>query len=609
MRFSERDQIMLNVSALMNFIQIPLDIRMRWRYGSLLVFLLLSLKFTSGDQDIRPNFLLIMVDDLGIGDIGCYGNDTIRTPNIDKLARDGVKLTHHLSAAPLCTPSRTAFMTGRYALRSGLGSTGRVQVILFLGGSGGLPPHEITFAKLLQKQGYNTGIVGKWHLGVNCENRNDLCHHPNNHGFNFFYGLPFTNFNDCKPGEESDVLADVQQRLLEISCVVAFAFLTAFMIRAVGLMEVSVRLLILLSVLSLLVFSLWYVPFKHLRTWNCIIMRNSEVVEQPMNLQTLNKRLMSEAEQFVERNRDGPFLLFFSLVHVHTPLFVSESFSGKSKHGLYGDNVEEVDWMVGQMVKTVERLELTNKTMMYFTSDHGGYIEDSDAGGQKGGWNGVYRGGKAMGGWEGGIRVPGIFHWPGRLTAGKEISEPTSLMDVYPTLVKLAGGEPPHDRILDGHDLMPLLEGQSNRSQHEFMFHYCGMYLNAVRWHPADSDSVFKVHYFTPNFSPPGAIGCYDIKICMCHRDYVTYHDPPLMFDLSRDPSESHLLTPDTEPRYTEVLERVKSAVIEHRKTLKPAEKQLTWANVMWKPWLQPCCGNFPFCSCSEDHMTSAQTS
>lgn len=288
---------------------------------------------------------------------------------------------------------------------------------------------------------------------------------------------------------------------------------------------------------------------------------------------------------------------------------MSESFSGKSKHGLYGDNVEEVDWMVGQMVKTVERLELTNKTMMYFTSDHGGYIEDSDAGGQKGGWNGVYRGGKAMGGWEGGIRVPGIFHWPGRLTAGKEISEPTSLMDVYPTLVKLAGGEPPHDRILDGHDLMPLLEGQSNRSQHEFMFHYCGMYLNAVRWHPADSDSVFKVHYFTPNFSPPGAIGCYDIKICMCHGDYVTYHDPPLMFDLSRDPSESQLLTPDTEPRYTEVLERVKSAVIEHRKTLKPAEKQLTWANVMWKPWLQPCCGNFPFCSCSEDHMTSAQTS
>lgn len=593
----------------MNFIQIPLDMMMRWRYVSLLVFLLLNLNFTSGDHDVRPNFLLIMVDDLGIGDIGCYGNDTIRTPNIDKLARDGVKLTHHLSAAPLCTPSRTAFMTGRYALRSGLGSTGRVQVILFLGGSGGLPPHEITFAKLLQKQGYNTGIVGKWHLGVNCENRNDLCHHPNNHGFNFFYGLPFTNFNDCKPGEESDVLLDVQQRLWEIFCVVALAFLTTFIIRALGLMEVSVILLIVLFILSVLVFSVWYVPFKHLQTWNCIIMRNSEVVEQPMNLQTLNKRLMSEAEQFVERNRDGPFLLFFSLVHVHTPLFVSESFSGKSKHGLYGDNVEEVDWMVGQMVKTIERLELTNKTMMYFTSDHGGHIEDSDAGGQKGGWNGVYRGGKAMGGWEGGIRVPGIFHWPGRLTAGKEISEPTSLMDVYPTLVKLAGGEPPHDRILDGHDLMPLLEGQSSRSQHEFMFHYCGMYLNAVRWHPADSDSVFKVHYFTPKFSPPGAIGCYDIKICMCHRDYVTYHDPPLMFDLSRDPSESHRLTPDTEPRYTEVLERVKSAVTEHRKTLKPAEKQLTWANVLWNPLLQPCCGYFPFCSCSEDHMTSAQTS
>ncbi|XP_051999101.1 arylsulfatase D isoform X2 [Xyrauchen texanus] len=564
--------------------------------------------FTNAADDTRPNFVLMMVDDLGIGDIGCYGNNTIRTPNIDGLAADGVKLTQHIAAAPLCTPSRTAFMTGRYALRSGLGSTGRVQVILFLGGSGGLPPNETTFAKRLQQQGYYTGIVGKWHLGVNCESRNDHCHHPNNHGFDFFYGLPFTNFNDCKPDEGSDVLVDLQQTLWQMSALVSLGFLTLLLVRAVGLLEVSVRLLVFLAVLAVLCFMVWYVPFKLLRMWNCIIMRNEQVVEQPINLQTLNARLMREAEKFVERHRDRPFLLFLSFAHVHTPLFVSEGFAGKSKHGLYGDNVEEVDWMVGRMVQTIERFGLSDKTMMYFTSDHGGYIEDSDARSQKGGWNGIYRGGKAMGGWEGGIRVPGIFRWPGRLPVGQEVTEPTSLMDVYPTLVKLAGGELPQDRIVDGHDLMPLLEGRTDRSQHEFMFHYCGMYLNAARWHPPDSDSVFKVHFFTPNFSPPGAVGCYDTKICQCYGEFVTFHNPPLMFDLSGDPSESRPLSAETEPRYAEVLQRVELAVKGHRKTLMPAENQLTWANILWKPWLQPCCGTFPFCLCSESDSTSTNT-
>ncbi|XP_073701575.1 arylsulfatase D [Garra rufa] len=569
-------------------------------FAGLLVLFQSSLCVTNADS--RPNFVLMMVDDLGIGDIGCYGNETIRTPNIDRLAADGVKLTQHLAAAPLCTPSRTAFMTGRYALRAGLGSTGRVQVILFLAGSGGLPPNETTFAKLLQKQGYTTGIVGKWHLGVNCESRNDHCHHPNNHGFNFFYGLPFTLFEDCKPGAGKGVLVDVQEKLRQMSALLALGFLTLVVVRAAGLLRISWTLVVFLAILSLLSFIVWFLPFELLRTWNCILMRNGEVVEQPMKLETLNTRLVNEAEQFMERHRDRPFLLFLSLALVHTPLFVSEGFAGKSKNGLYGDNVEEADWMVGRMVETIERLGLSEKTLMYFTSDHGGHIEY----GPNGGWNGIYRGGKAMGGWEGGIRVPGIFRWPGRLTPGQVVAEPTSLMDVFPTVVKLAGGALPEDRILDGHDLMPLLEAKTNRSEHEFMFHYCGIYLNAVRWHPPHSDSIFKVHFFTPNFSPAGAIGCYDTKVCMCHGDHVTHHSPPLVFDLSRDASESHPLSADTEARLTEVLERVERAVTEHRRTLTPVEKQLTWANILWKPWLQPCCGTFPFCSCEETNHTSA---
>uniref|UniRef100_A0A3Q1F7T0 Arylsulfatase H n=1 Tax=Acanthochromis polyacanthus TaxID=80966 RepID=A0A3Q1F7T0_9TELE len=530
----------------------------------------------------KPNFVLMMVDDLGIGDVGCYGNDTIRTPNIDRLASEGVKLTQHIAAAPLCTPSRSAFITGRYALRSGSSRTGRVQVVLFLAGSGGLPPSETTFAKRLQQQGYTTGLVGKWHLGVNCEYRGDHCHHPNQHGFSYFYGLPFTLFNDCVPGEGRDVLADLQETLEQLTMVLGVGLVTLVCVRLCGLFEVSLWLLVPLFFLCILATAVWYVPFILLPTWNCIIMRNQEVIEQPMTVETLPQRLLGEAQNFIKRNADHPFLLFFSLAHIHTPMFKTPAFAGKSRHGRYGDNLEEVDWIIG---------ECGLNTLMYFASDHGGHLEDSDLQtGQKGGWNGIYKGGKAMGGWEGGIRVPGIFRWPGRLAAGKVVDEPTSLMDLYPTLKYLAKDTQP-DRQLDGYNLMPLLEGKAARSEHEFMFHYCGIYLNAVRWHPPGSDSIFKVHFFTPNFSPPGAVGCYDTKVCLCHGEHVTHHTPPLVYDLFHDPSESRPLTPDTEPRFAEILDTAAQGV----------ESQMTWSKILWRPWLQPCCGTFPFCGCKED--------
>uniref|UniRef100_A0A3B5KVP1 Sulfatase N-terminal domain-containing protein n=1 Tax=Xiphophorus couchianus TaxID=32473 RepID=A0A3B5KVP1_9TELE len=526
-------------------------------------------------EDKKPNFVLMMVDDLGIGDIGCYGNDTIRTPNIDRLASEGVKLTQYIAAAPLCTPSRAAVMTGRYPLRSGMAGTGRVQVVLFLGGSGGLPPNETTFAKRLQKQGYTTGLVGKWHLGVNCESRGDHCHHPNQHGFSYFYGLPFTLFNDCVPGEGSDVLVDLRLALQHLTLLLGLGLLT------------------MVGVTFIVAAAVWYVPFGFLQTWNCIIMRNQDVIEQPMTVETLPQRLLAEAQNFIKRNADHPFLLFFSLAHIHTPLFTTPAFAGKSRHGRYGDNLEEVDWIIGKITETVDSLGLANNTFMHFTSDHGGHLEDSDSRiGQKGGWNSIYKGGKAMGGWEGGIRVPGIFRWPGRLAAGRVVDEPISLMDLYPTLKYLAKDTQP-DRHLDGYNLMPLLEGKAARSKHEFMFHYCGGYLNAVRWHPTDSNSIFKVHFFTPNFFPPGAGGCYDTKVCLCHGQHVTHHNPPLLYDIFHDPSESRQLTPETEPRYAEILQQIAKT--------NTIQNQMSWEKILWKPWLQPCCGTFPFCGCKED--------
>ncbi|MCJ8732132.1 hypothetical protein PDJAM_G00207360 [Pangasius djambal] len=124
------------------------------------------------------------------------------------------------------------------------------------------------------------------------------------------------------------------------------------------------------------------------------------------------------------------------------------------------------------------------------------------------------------------------------------------------------------------------------------MFHYCGVHLTAVRWHPPDSDSVFKVHFFTAN--------CNGTQTCLCHGDVITHHDPPLVFDVTSDPSEAVPLTAETEARHGEVLQRVRDAVREHQRTLTLPENQLSWPNALWKPWLQPCCGVFPFCSCSE---------
>ncbi|NWT17648.1 ARSE Arylsulfatase, partial [Vireo altiloquus] len=251
---------------------------------------------------------------------------------------------------------------------------------------------------------------------------------------------------------------------------------------------------------------------------------------------------------FYFRNKHRPFLLFVSLLHVHTPLITTEKFQGRSRHGLYGDNVEEMDWMVGKLLDVIDKEDLKNTTFIYFASDHGGFLEAHRGNSQLGGWNGIYKGGKGMGGWEGGIRVPGIVRWPGVLPAGTVINEPTSLMDIYPTVVQLAGGAVPQDRVMDGHTLLPLLRGTEQHSRHEFLFHYCGVFLHAVRWHQRDRGTVWKDHYATPVFQPEGSGACFRTGICPCFGDGVTHHDPPLLFNLSHDPSEANPLSADTEP-------------------------------------------------------------
>uniref|UniRef100_A0A6I8NCP5 Steroid sulfatase n=1 Tax=Ornithorhynchus anatinus TaxID=9258 RepID=A0A6I8NCP5_ORNAN len=525
-----------------------------------LSLLLLFLSNARSLSATRPNIIVTMADDLGIGDLGCYGNKTLRTPNIDRLARAGATLTHHIAAAPLCTPSRAAFLTGRYPIRS-----------------------------------------GKWHLGMNCGSTDDFCHHPLSHGFDYFYGLTVTNMRDCKPGGGT-VFGNVFRFLLFIPLqIIAVAFVTLEIIHFIGLLRVPRVFFVLLLLVACILGGLYFF-LHHYRTLNCFLMRNHRVVQQPMSYENLTQRLTEEALQFIKRNTETPFLLFLSYLHVHTALFASEEFAGKSKHGLYGDAVEEMDWSVGKILDILEEKKLANKTLVYFTSDQGAHIEEvSNKGEIHGGSNGIYKGGKANN-WEGGIRVPGLLRWPGVVEAGLEIGEPTSNMDIFPTIVKLAGSPLPDDRIIDGRDLMPLLQRKTLQSEHEFLFHYCNAYLNAVRWHPRNSTSIWKVFFFTPKFKPEGSNGCFESHVCFCQGHFITHHNPPLLFDLSRDPSEKNPLTPKTEPRFHEILNVIQEAVDGHRKTLQGVPNQLSWGNLLWKPWLQVCCSSsYLPCHCDQE--------
>lgn len=568
--------------------------RSSWVSPLALVFVLvLDLNPVLSLDPERPNFVLIMVDDLGIGDLGCYGNKTLKTPHIDRLAAEGARLTQHIAAAPLCSPSRAAFLTGRYPVRSGVVGDGIVGVFILNAGSGGLPRSEVTFASIAQKQGYETALIGKWHLGLNCETSTDHCHHPNKHGFKYFFGIPLTNFRDCHPGQGTAFLFHL---------FIPFKTLSVLLVSSVvlylcGLLPVPRSLLIGASSLVVLVmcsFAAFPLVVPYL---NCVLMRDGAIVEQPFSAEELTQRMTREAVSFIERSAERPFLLFFSFLQVHTALFASATFRGSSPHGIYGDAVHEVDWSVGQILQTLERLGLSQNTVVYLTSDQGAHLEEE----RHGGHNGIYRAGKATN-FEGGIRVPGLVRWPGKIPPGVQIHDATSNMDVFPSVVQLSGGQLPQDRAIDGRPLLDLLLGRTQRSEHEFMFHYCHSTLQAVRWSPRHSSSVWKAFYFTPDFHPPNSSGCFHTHVCMCTPDRVTHHSPPLLFDLSRDPSESRPLGPESEPDFHGVMDVMERAVRRHRATLQPRESQMSVGKVLPKPWLQPCCSDITqLCQCKTD--------
>ena len=311
-------------------------------------------------DDTPPNFVVILCDNLGYGDIGCFGSSLHRTPHIDRMANEGMRLTSFYSTSGVCTSSRASLLTGCYPRRVGLGRTDPDGDVLRPVSRNGLHPDEITLAEILQRCGYVTACIGKWHLG------DQPPFLPTRQGFDSYYGIPYSD----------DMTADVDSSWPELP-----------------------------------------------------LLRNELVVEAPADRATLTKRYTQEAVRFLEEQRHQPFFLY--LAHAmpgstNRP-FASEDFRGRSTSGPYGDSLEEIDWSTGEILATLRQLQLDDRTLVVWTSDNGAPHRDPPQGSNRplGGWGYTTR--------EGGMRVPCIARWPGKIPDGSECHELASMMDLLPT--------------------------------------------------------------------------------------------------------------------------------------------------------------------------------
>lgn len=370
-------------------------------------------------NDRKPNVIVILADDLGYGDLSCYGADDIATPNIDGMAMEGAKF-NSFYVSPVCSPTRAALMTGSHSTRVGIGG------VMFPRNNHGLNPDEITLPELLKDQGYATAIIGKWHLG------NQDMFQPLNHGFDYWYGTPSSNSQFFYP----------RIKTYALDCVYREGYTCDGILKR--------------------------------ETAACPLIEDNIVIEVPADQTQFTQRYTRETIRFITQNKDQPFFVYLAHNMPHIPLHASERFVGSSKRGIYGDTIQELDWSTGEILRSLKELGLDKNTLVIFTSDNG-----PNTG--KGGSAGPLKGGKGST-LEGGVRVPFVARWPGTIPAGTEIDEAITGMDLLPTLTKLAGGEVPDDRVIDGKDIWPLLAGKPNaKSPHDAIYYLRGRGVDGIR--------------------------------------------------------------------------------------------------------------------------------
>lgn len=405
---------------------------------------------TPGHQASRPpNIVIIYADDQGYGDLGCYGSQ-ISTPNIDRLAAEGVRFTDFYVAQAVCSASRAALLTGCYPNRVGiLGALGP-------GSKVGIAHREVTLAELLKHKGYATAIFGKWHLG----DRPEFL--PTRHGFDEYFGLPYSN--DMWPKHPSNPKA--------------------------------------------------YPPLP--------LYDGDKVVQTMPDQAQLTTWYTERAVNFIERNRNRPFFLYVPHNMPHVPLFVSEKFAGKSGQGIYGDVTQEIDWSVGQILAALRKHNLDENTLVIYASDNGPWLPYGDHAGSSGG----LREGKGST-WEGGVRVPCIMRWKGRIEPRRVCSAPAMTIDLFPTIAGLAGAALP-DHPIDGRDIWDLVSGKTQTGPQEAYYFYWGQHLQAVR------SGKWKLHFphgYQTLAGKPGGTGGTPVKTEATNTELA-------LFDLENDRAE-----------------------------------------------------------------------
>jgi arylsulfatase A-like enzyme len=362
-----------------------------------------------GTAQRPPNFIIIYADDLGYADIGSFsskeGAARPRTPHLDRMASEGIRLTNFYVAQAVCSASRAALLTGAYPNRVG------IQGALNHTATYGINPDEMTIPEVLKPLGYATAIFGKWHLG------HDKPFLPVHHGFDEYFGLPYSN--DMYPGhpEHKGFYPDLP------------------------------------------------------------LIEGDEVVAHDPDQSQLTTWYAERAVRFIERNRDKPFFLYVPHSMPHVPLFVSDTFDGETAGGRYGDVIADIDWSVGQILDAVARHGLDNDTLIIFTSDNGPWLSYGNHAGSAG----AFREGKGTA-FEGGVRVPFVARWPGRIPKGSVEHLPAMTIDLLPTLAGLAGATVSDERLIDGRDMWPLLASRPDaRATHDALYFFWGRELHAIR--------------------------------------------------------------------------------------------------------------------------------
>ncbi|HKB00891.1 MAG TPA: sulfatase [Gemmataceae bacterium] len=443
--------------------------------------------------DRPPNVVLIVADDMGYGDAGCYGAKDIRTPNLDRMAKEGTRFTHFCVAQPVCTASRAALLSGCYPNRIGMaGALNHTSTV-------GIHPDETLLPELLKAKGYATACYGKWHLGTR------PAFFPTRNGFDEWIGLPYSNDN--------------------------------------GPLHPTVR----------------GIPALPLYV-------GDEVCARDPDQARFTGLFTGLATKFIRKNKDKPFFLYVPHVMPHVPIFASEQFRGKSGRGLYGDVIEELDWSVGEVLKEIQELGLEEHTLVLFLSDNGPFLSYGNHAGSAG----RFREGKLTT-FEGGVRVPFIARWPGKIPADRVCDELFTGLDLLPTIAKLAGSDLPKARI-DGLDLSPLLLGGKGASGRPSLAYYSGSELHAIR------EGHWKLHvpheYLTVD-GPPGTGGKpanHDkispkgieesgIRGIATRHGYKVERIGRSLFDLTTDPGETKDLAaghPDVVKRLTDLADAVR---------------------------------------------------